>query len=177
MPPELDIYGITQYRDKATISQFFDKYVDRFASENRGDEELMLLPLTTSKEHLAVNGYEWEPAYTLTHIVERGLQYPRRAFTVYLLPKDKEFDRIILSFTLDNQLIVGLAIDDEGMQQENIQRARILLDGLMEDFKCHAGLVVCENPPPVSESEFLSQSSTPLTEFYKTSGSFHKKNT
>ncbi len=42
MPPNLDIYGLTKHRDAATIDKFLDAYVDRAASEDRGDEELML---------------------------------------------------------------------------------------------------------------------------------------
>lgn len=175
MPPELDMYGITKYRDRSTINRFIDKYVDRTKSENRGDEELMLVPLTTSANNLELHQYEWEPAQTLTHIVERGLEYPRRGFTVYLVPKDTDFDRIILSFTTDDQLVVGLAIDDEGMQPANEQKAKKLLDELIQDFHCHLGLVMVESPPPQDESEFLAQSSSPFMVFYKSSESSNKK--
>src|SRR5512143_2901037 len=107
MPPNLDIYGLTKYRDESTIGRFLDKYVDRLLSEDRKDEELMLVPLTHSKKAGDPNESEWEPARTLTHIVKRGLDQPRRAFTVYLAPKEATVDGVMLSFTKDDQLIVG----------------------------------------------------------------------
>jgi hypothetical protein len=172
MPPDLDIYGITIHRDKSTINRFIDIYVDRVKSENREDEELMLEPLVSSEKNPEP---EWEPAQTLTHIIELGLDYPRRAFTVSLIARDAEFSRVILSFTTDNQLIVGLSIDDEGMQPANEQKAKELLDQLMQDFQCYAGLIMVESPPPYNESEFLAKASSPLMVFYKPSESFNRK--
>lgn len=176
MPPELDIYGLTRLRDRETIDRFIDTYVDRAASEDRADEELMLEPESATDGSASMSDVSWEPALTLTHIVERGLQYPRRSFTVYLTARDKQFERVILSFTVDDQLIVGLAIDDAGKQPQNAQRARALLAGLMRDFDCHAGLIVVETPPAASEGEFVSQSSAPLTDYFVTSDPFgHKR--
>lgn len=170
MPPDLNIYGITNQRDELTINRFLDKFVDRSKSENRENEELMLTPLTASKNHLELNEYDWEPSLTLTHIIKRGLDYPRRAFTIYLEPKDAEIDGIILSFTTDDQLIVGLTIDDEGMKLENEQRAKNLLDELMHDFNCHSGLIIVDIHPPTDQAEFLSQSSSAFTVFLKSAG-------
>jgi hypothetical protein len=43
MPPNLDIYVISHAQDRETIEHFLSAYVDRAASEDRGDEELMML--------------------------------------------------------------------------------------------------------------------------------------
>jgi hypothetical protein len=51
---------------------------------------------------------DWEPAVTLSHTIRRGLDYARRGFTVYLKPRDPAFERLILRFTTDDQLILGL---------------------------------------------------------------------
>ena len=45
MPPNLEIYGLTKYRDAVTIDRFLNAYVDRAKSWDRGDEELMMEPL------------------------------------------------------------------------------------------------------------------------------------
>jgi len=174
MPPNLNIYSITNQRDESTINRFIDTYVDRGKSENRENEELMLIPLIASKNHLDLNEYDWEPSRTLTHNIKRGLDYPRRAFTVYLEPKDLELDSVILSFTTDDQLILGLAIDDEGMRPENKQRAKKLLDELMHDFNCHAGLIVVDIPPPTDQVEFLSLSSSAFNVLFKSVESYNK---
>jgi hypothetical protein len=76
MPPDPDIYGLTKHCDVATINRFLDAYVDRAASENREDEELMMEPLPT-QSGTDCAAVEWEPALTLSHIIERGLAFPR----------------------------------------------------------------------------------------------------
>ena len=80
MPPDLDIYGLTKHRDTATINRFLDTYVDRAKSWARGDEALMMEPLPLTHPETGEEGaawestpFEWEPALTLSHIIERGL--------------------------------------------------------------------------------------------------------
>jgi hypothetical protein len=41
----LDVYGLTQRRDVATVNRFLDEYVDRGAEEDRRGEELAREPL------------------------------------------------------------------------------------------------------------------------------------
>jgi hypothetical protein len=163
MASSLNVYGISKYRDEATIQHFLNEYVDRVASEDRSDEELMLLPLDNPMESSRVEDFEWEPAQTLTYILKRGLQVPRRAFTVYLLSSKKDIDQVILSFTSDNQVIFGLSINDEEMSSKNEERSRKLLQTLIKHFKCHAGIVAVECPPPLNESDLVSKSSQKTT--------------
>ena len=56
---------------------------------------------------------EWEAAVSLRHVVQRGLDYPRRAFTVYLRSKDPDIQEVTLSFTVDDGLILGVSVDAE----------------------------------------------------------------
>jgi hypothetical protein len=160
MPPELDIYGLTKHRDAVTINRFLDEYVDREASADRGDEELALTPLDSKA------GIEWEPALTLAHIIERGLDYPRRSFTDYLTSSQPGIERVILSFTEDDWLVLGLAIDDEGAQPKNEATAKALLAHLLNDYSCSMGIIVVEEPPPESESAFRTAREHPLTVFF-----------
>lgn len=182
MPPELDIYALTRHRDRATIERFLDEYGDRAADQERGDEDLMLenpavfgadwIGQRTGQppEALPETAYEWELARTLSHIVDRGLDYPRRAFTVYLTAKAPELDRIILAFTRDDQLVLGLAIDDadEAARPENEVKAKALLGRLMEAYGGHAGLILVEHYPPQGEREFHARAKGPWTVFFTT---------
>lgn len=179
MPPDLDIYGLTKHRDVATIDRFLDTYVDRAKSWDRGDEELMMEPLPlmlpeTDKESAEwePTTFEWEPALTLSHIIERGLASPRRAFTVYLTPKRGDLTRVILSFTADDQLVLGLSINDEGAKPENERKAKQLLEQLMEEYTCHLGLILVEQYPPRSELAFYACAKKPLAVFF---GAFPEK--
>lgn len=109
----LDVYGLTRHRDAVTLNRFLDEYVDRVASADRGDEELLLEPLDARPG--AMEG-EVEPSLTLSHILERGLAHPRRAFTAYLtcLPACRQagIERVILSFTWDDQVVLGLSVSE-----------------------------------------------------------------
>ncbi len=168
MPPDLDIYGLTKHRDASTIDRFLDAYVDRVKSWDRGDEELMMEPLLLTSPLTGVDAYEWEPALTLSHIIERGLASPRRAFTVYLVPTRADLTRVILSFTADDQLVLGVSLDDEGAKPENERRAREIVVQLVEEYACHSALILVESPPPRSETAFYAQAKHPLTVFFST---------
>jgi hypothetical protein len=167
VPPDLDMYGLTKRRNAATIGRFLDEYVDRTASEDRGDEELMLEPLLPTQDGTDFDAVEWEPALTLSHIIERGLAFPRRAFTVYLTPKQKDLTSVTLSFTSDDQLVLGVSFDDAGAKPENEGRAREILTQLMEGYGCHCGLIQVYDPPPRNETEFRARA--PHTLFFSPS--------
>ncbi len=176
LPPDLNIYVLAKDRTKETIDRFVELYVDRTVSEVRDDEELMMLPLWFGKKNptneirnLSLDDYDWEPAQTLTNIIERGLQFPRRSFSVYLQPKNKRLVQAILSFTADNQLILGLSVDDEGALPENERNAQQILVNLMEQFNAQTGLIIVDWSPPLTESDFIKQASNPLTLHFLTS--------
>jgi hypothetical protein len=155
MPPCIDIYAITNRRDLETINRFIDTYVDRTASEDRDDEQLMMLPLGKGAEIKSLNDYDWEPAKTLSNIVQRGLDHPRRSFTVYLVPSRPGINRVILSFTTDDQLVLGLSIDDATELPENSELAKQALFNLAREYNSHLGTIAVEQPPPKSEEDFL----------------------
>lgn len=172
----LDVYGLTRQRNASTLNRFLDEYVDRAANADRGDEELMLEPLNAHSDETerqqGAEGqweWEWEPSRTLAHILERGLAYPRRAFTAYLtcLPACHEagIERAILGFTRDDQLVLGLSVSTgEHMQEDDWEagetRAHELLAHFADAYRCHLGLILLETPPPSSEAEFQQPSET-----------------
>lgn len=155
----LDVYGLTRQRDASTLNRFLDEYVDRAANADRGDEEILLEPLDAhSRETERQEGQgEWESSRTLSHILERGLAYPRRAFTTYLtcLPAchGAGIERAILGFTRDNQLVLGLSVYS-GQEEADAAQAHELLGHFAEAYGCHLGLILPEEPPPLSEAEF-----------------------
>ncbi|MDQ2902873.1 MAG: hypothetical protein M3Y81_04895 [Chloroflexota bacterium] len=168
MPPDLDIYGLTKNRDAITINRFLDTYVDRAASNDRGDEELLMEPLLPTQPGTGFDAFESEPALTLSHIIDRGLAFPRRAFTVYLTPRRADLTKVILSFTADDQLVLGVSLDDEGAIPENEKSARDILAQLVEEYGCHIGLILVESPPPRSETAFYARAKQPLVIFFGT---------
>ncbi len=109
----------------------------------------------------SADAYEWEPAHSLSHVVSRGLDYPRRAFSLYLAARDRRIDRAILAFTADDQLVLGLCVDDGQEKPETDRYARGLLDRLVREFDCHRGAILVEWPPPGSEEEFVRESEGP----------------
>lgn len=166
----LDIYGLTRHRDEATIARFLDAYIDRAANEDRGDEDLLMealpAPDDDGEDSSRQPRYESEPAISLSHSLQRGLDYPRRSFTLYLEAKDPSLDRVILSFTNDDQLVVGLSILDDDPGDGPEMRARELLNELAQRFDCHRGVVLLEEYPPDSEAAFGAKAEFPWGTLY-----------
>ncbi len=165
--PDLNIYAITRHRDLVTLNSFIELHVDRAANEERGDEDLMIRRLDASSSQDDESAYEWEPARTLTHILTRALDFPRRAFTIYLNLKPKDSDGAILSFTADNQVILGLCVNDSDESPQNLQRAKMLLTTIMKQFNCYAGFIASEEPSPIDEVRFMACESKPYVIFVK----------
>jgi hypothetical protein len=149
----------------ATIERFLDAVIDRATNEDRGDEELMLDPVG-SAESAKLDRTEWEPAVTLSHAIQRGLDYPRRGFAVYLKAREPSFERVILRFTTDDQLILGLSIDDTGGHPQTEARAREVLSELVADYDCYLGAILSERAPPRDERAFRALESQTGTVFF-----------
>jgi hypothetical protein len=150
---DLDIYALTTHRDRPTITRFLNEWVNVHAAEDRGDEELMLLPLGETEESLRTIEYEWEPAQTLTHSIQRGLDRPPRAFRIYLASKQPSALRVYLAFTLDDRLVLGIKMYNDD-QQETLDAASVLLNDLAARYHCWLGMIVVEQAAPLSEPEF-----------------------
>ena len=100
---------------------------------------------------------KWEAArLAWRHVVRIGLDYPRRAFTVYLRPK-RQSEHVTLSFTLDDLLILGFRSTPRG----GMRGTRNDLEKLMQHYDCFLGMVAAEEAPPVSEEEFRSVGARP----------------
>ena len=165
--PYLDIYALTARRDAATVDAFLDTFVDKTAAAAHiGGLELMMEPLGATNPPVGFDEWEWVPVSSLTAIVDWDLCVPRRTFTTYL-PWCRGIVRTaVLSFTADNQLIVGIAVyDDEHGHLVTDNAAKVLLDDLMRLMGAHRGLILAEGPPPRTEAEFAVAERAPAFVF------------
>jgi hypothetical protein len=164
----LHIYGLTPCRDEATINRFIDTFVDRDEAEAQLSDEALSLEPMGRKRHATQFLSEPEPALSLANVVKRGLDYPRRSFTVYLPQRRKDLhleNRVTVTFTIDNQVIFGLRMRDT---EKNVRRAKKeLLPSLIADYKCEMGIVAVEFWPPSSESEFRESKDIGLVLYFR----------
>ena len=140
-----------------TLTRFMDLYVERSESEDRAGELLMMVPVTARSTAVGAAAYDWEPAITLTHCISLGINHGR-SFPLGLRPRDdvRERDlieRTTVAFTTDEQLVLGLAIEDTE-RAISLRHARQLLDRLISQFDCHLGLIAVEQAAPLSEQAF-----------------------
>ena len=151
----LDIYTLIHNRERESIERFLSTYIDRNAQENRGNEELMILPSSKlNQKELALDDYDWVITKTLTNSIAYGLSDSTNCFSLYFPSIKPKIYQVSLSFTYDGKLVFGLEIDDWKQTKENLDLAEKLMDNLMKQFKGKTGAVVFEIPPPISEVEF-----------------------
>ncbi len=130
-----------------------DTYVDREQSELRDDEELMMLKVN-SEEAPEDDEYDWEPAITLTHSIQRGLDHPRRCSSLYINSKLPEISGAISRFASDDKLVIGLSVDDSEDKEETLEFSKALLRKIIHVFDCSPGFIMFEEPPPDDEKSF-----------------------
>lgn len=149
MPPDIDIYVLTPRRDRETLERFIERYVDRPASSERRDEDLMIRTLAGGAE-----SYAPERIGGLEQALGRGLDRPPVCFPLYLRSKP-EYDRAIIGFTADGKLALSLSLDDWEEKDETLERAKVLMDELAREFGGTLGFIRVEEPPPFDEAEFI----------------------
>ena len=150
MPPYLNIYVLTPRRDREAIDSFLSAFVDVAASEDLGDTELMMLPLghTGPLDGLDVT-WEWRPCSTLSEAIQIGLGPPPRAFTLALKSCLEGIHHPTLTFTRDQQLLLGVAVEDDHPRAE--PAADVILGEMMLEFGATCGLIGAELAPPMDE--------------------------
>lgn len=154
----IDVYGLTDYRNKEVLELFIAAFTDRSSVEDRGDEELMILHDTIDREKTD-DEYTWLKAETLTKAIETGLADPATCFTLYFSSNQPEIEQVMISFSLDGKLILGLSIEEFADEYETISNAPLamkLAARLQETFHCRKTYFEIESPPAHTESEFHS---------------------
>jgi hypothetical protein len=92
------------------------------------------------------------PISTLEDALAFGLAVPPRAFVIHLTSSRPEFSHAWLGFTRDNQLVIGVSVDDADDESPGaFIAAERALQELVERFDCHLGLAGVELPAPLSE--------------------------
>jgi hypothetical protein len=154
--PCLDIYALTRARTREVIGRFPDAYVDVAASEDRGDEELMMMPLGYDGPLNQPHEWEWQPAGTLSSIISLLLAEPRRGFVVYLTPKDPSLCRSMLAGTRDGALVFGVSLPAPWPEPspEIATRAQSLSSELTRIVDAQTVVIAVEEPPPLDSTAF-----------------------
>lgn len=157
--PGWDVWVITSHRSADTLQRFLAGFVDRAVAEDRGDEQLMLLPLDRSTTDFVMTSstapgdierwfketFDSEPAITLTRSIQRGLSRPWRAFSLFNLPSSRpDLMTASISFTPDGELVLGV----EARTRED---AVVWLTRLAKEFDADLGIV--SGQPPLSRDE------------------------
>jgi len=155
--PCLDIYVSSPRRSRDVIEHFLHAYVDVSASDDRGDEELMMVPVGYGGPLRALGRaveWDWQPVGRLSEIIDLGLAQPPRAFAVYLEPNDRSLCGTVLAFTRDGRLILGLSVPEPTESREERERTESLLLELMAHARVGVGVIAVATPPPLDGSEF-----------------------
>jgi hypothetical protein len=146
-----NLYVMTRKRTRGVIDDFVGEFIDTDAAWHRPrDEQLMVAPLDRPSldDSATLDDYEWEPAISLGHIVDRGLDRPWRAFFVPGLPaRDPELLTVTIGFTADGCLIAGLETATLDSAIAWLQRLADRLDaevGMISEYAPSVGLAEAE---------------------------------
>jgi len=131
MPPFIDIYIVTEDRSQACIDKFLSTYAN----------------LTTAKKRdnffVLVDGEDVETG-TLAATIEYGLADAHREFTVYFDSAVKGLESVMLFFTPDGKLVLGLSIEYD---ESGDEAAEQVLAMLKADFNVSVGAIAHETAP------------------------------
>ncbi len=150
-----DVYVLSALRDSQNINRFIDVYSDRSSVEDRGNEELMVMPIgITDENNMSLGMYDWIPAININNVIRIGTSQPIRAFRFYLPSVISDISTIIVTFTADNKIIYGLSIDIEDEEKSLILAGNYL----KEIYGAYAGIVggvFYEESAPLHTTEFM----------------------
>ena len=71
---------------------------------------------------------------------------------------------------LDDQLVLGLSIDDEQEEMENVAKAKTAMQELAKEFGAKMGVLGTELPPPETESVFVKEGEGELALYFERFG-------
>ncbi len=159
--PYIDIYTLTNNRDKKTIESFLSHFTDREAIEDQKEGELMILPDGKNRKNInSDDEYVWTKAISVTNSINIGLANPKNCFTMYLNSNKQDIDLAILTFTQDGKLILGLSIfeyQDDESTIDNYKLAETLRRKIEKDYFGVHSYYGLEASPADNLEEFLAQ--------------------
>ena len=159
--PYIDIYTLTNSRDKQTIETFLSNYTDREAIEDQKDGELMILPDGKNRKNInSDDEYICTKAISVTNSINIGLSDPKNCFTMYLSSNKPDIDLAILTFTQDGKLILGLSIfeyQDDESTIDNYKLAETICKKIEKDYFGVYSYYGLEASPADNIEEFLSE--------------------
>ena len=133
MPPFNDIYVVTSDRSENCIHKFLSRYADLTTENERTDFSIIV----AGKEEAVETG-------TLADTIAYGLSDKLRSFALYFNSAVRELKSVMLFFTSDEKLVLGLSVEYDSDSDEEAER---VLAMLKTEFKTTLGAIAFENPP------------------------------
>jgi hypothetical protein len=131
VPPFNDVYIVTEDRSQACIDKFLSSYACLSSDKTRNDFSLL------------VDGEDVETG-ALAAAIEYGLADARRSFALYFNSAIKGLESVMLLFTPDGKLVLGLSTKYYESSNEEAER---VLAAFKTDFNDTLGIITCETAP------------------------------
>lgn len=160
MPVHIDIYILLDRRDQESIERFLNMYTCREDIEDLGDGELFILPKGKKRSEMTKDDYAWVPAKTLTSALNIGLSDTKNCFSLYLNSNVQGIENVIITFTQDAKLILGLSINEYSDNKETLENydlANQLSSSLLKEFDGKASYFALEGCPADNEEDFFNE--------------------
>lgn len=146
---EYNIYLFLKGKSKDRIRAVFNEYV----YSNLGDE-LMYYRSDDSKGSIGIQAPEWISISRLDDVVDFGIGNSSIYMSSYYKVEHDFFTKLILAFTFDNNTILGFSVETSDIGDTECKELAIQL---RDKYRADAVVVFVEEPPPVSEKDYLSK--------------------
>lgn len=149
MGPCIDVYSLSERRDRESIDHFLATYANLDGGLLVGDE-ISVLPIDFdgSPDELPLDRWESTPFADIEDLLLLGLSSPPRAFSIYLRARDP-WCGAILCFARTGEITFGVSVDDPLNTDGPLIVARDLLVTLCGETDGSHGWAAHEMPPSV----------------------------
>jgi hypothetical protein len=145
---DYNIYLLFKQRDKNIIRKIFDGlYIKPMFDE---------LAVYQYKDFTDITQIEpkWIKVSSFEDILKYGMASKKIYASIYYQVENSIFSTIILTFTIDNCLIIGFSVPCDKLTDDSY---RSYAKEIMENFNADAVSVFVEAPPPFSQFDFWNQ--------------------
>ncbi len=147
---ELNLYILTTNRNKNIILSFISEIESNNELKLMNDE-VMVVPPNYNGDLERIEEYDWIPVTNINDVIELGSLNPSRSFSCYLKINNEKIRSIIIGFTVDSHLILGLSL---GNSDENYEYSKKLLSSLFIKYNGISGGIFIEQFPALSKDLF-----------------------